>query len=141
MQSSEEHGFCDSIRRQIEHEDSLVVNRLSWLMGSQSFLFTAYAIVVNGPVVPRTASFTTKQDHLLATIPLLGLACCILIYAGVVGAALVMKHLRADLASRIKGTVQPPIQGSAMTRALGMAAPLLLPPFFILAWLYLIYGR
>lgn len=133
MPSNEDHAFCDSIRRQIEHEDSLVVNRLSWLMGSQSFLFTAYAIVVNGPVIPRTASFTTKQDHLVAIVPLLGIACCVLIYAGVLGAVLVMKHLRADLAARIKDTVQPPIQGTTVTRSLGMAAPLLLPPFFCLA--------
>ena len=138
MQSNDDHAFCDSIRRQIEHEDSLVVNRLSWLMGSQSFLFTAYAIVVNGPVIPRTAVFTTKQDHLITMLPLLGIACCVLIYAGVLGAALVMKHLRADLAARIKGTVQPPIQGSAITRTMGMAAPLLLPPFFCVAWLYLV---
>jgi len=138
MQSPEEQAQCDSIRRQIEHEDSLVVNRLSWLMGSQSFLFTAYAIVVNGPVVPRTAAFTAKQDHLLSVVPLLGIACCLFIYAGVIGALLVMKRLRAEFAARVHRTASFPIQGSAGTRILGMAAPLLLPPLFCVAWLYLV---
>jgi hypothetical protein len=137
MQNPEEQVQCDLIRRQIEHEDSLVVNRLSWLMGSQSFLFTAYAIVVNGPVVPRTAAFTAKQDHLLTVVPLLGIACCLFIYAGILGAALVMRRLRAEFSSRVHRTPHMPIQGSAATRILGMAAPMLLPLLFGAAWLYL----
>ena len=36
------------IRERIEHEDNLVVQRLLWLVASQSFLFTACAIVLNG---------------------------------------------------------------------------------------------
>src|SRR5204863_2997643 len=38
--------FYHLVRRRIEHEDSLTVNRLSWLVGSQSFLFTAYALTL-----------------------------------------------------------------------------------------------
>jgi hypothetical protein len=138
--NSEESTYCDTVRRQIEHEDSLVVNRLSWLMGSQAFLFTAYAIVVNGPVIPRSAVFTTKQDHLLSIIPLLGVGCCALIYAGVLAASVAMRRLRADLAVRINEspTQNPPIQGTPMTRALGMAAPWFIPPMFCLAWIYLL---
>src|SRR5260221_117650 len=116
--SSDDRAYCDTVRRQIEHEDSLVVNRLSWLMGSQAFLFTAYAIVVNGPVIPRNAVFTTKQDHLLSIIPLLGVGCCALIYAGVLAASMAMRRLRADLAFQINQspTKNPPIQGTPMTR-------------------------
>jgi hypothetical protein len=35
-------------RNRIEHEDNLIMQRFSWLMASQSILFTAYAIVPNG---------------------------------------------------------------------------------------------
>jgi hypothetical protein len=38
-----EGEFYDAARRRIEQEDSLNVNRLTWLMGSQSFLFSAFA--------------------------------------------------------------------------------------------------
>ena len=34
-------GYGDAIIRQLEHEDSLTINRLSWLVAAQSFLFTA----------------------------------------------------------------------------------------------------
>ena len=37
-------------RSRIEHEDTLILQRLSWLMASQSFLFTAYAIVTSAAV-------------------------------------------------------------------------------------------
>ncbi len=39
-----ESDFYEAARRRIEHEDNLNVNRLSWLMASQSFLFSAYAV-------------------------------------------------------------------------------------------------
>jgi hypothetical protein len=138
--SSDDRAYCDSVRRQIEHEDGLVVNRLSWLMGSQAFLFTAYAIVVNGPASPRSSVFMSKQDHLLSIIPFLGIACGVLIYAGVVGATVVMARLRADLEARTRETTIParPIKGTPMTRALGMAAPWFLPPMFCCAWIYLL---
>jgi hypothetical protein len=32
-----------TISGRLEHEDGLIVNRLAWLMASESFLFTAYA--------------------------------------------------------------------------------------------------
>ena len=37
--------FYKLIRGQIEHEDNLIGTRLNWFMASQSFLFSAYAIV------------------------------------------------------------------------------------------------
>jgi hypothetical protein len=49
------HVYGDTIRRHLKHEDSLMVNRLSWLVAWQSFLFTAYAIVLNGTSATRTA--------------------------------------------------------------------------------------
>ena len=42
-----------TIRDQIQHEDNLIVQRLSWLMAAQSFFFTGYAIIANAS--PRLA--------------------------------------------------------------------------------------
>src|SRR5262245_15331174 len=125
--SGDDTTYCDTIRKQIEHEDNLVVNRLSWLMASQAFLFTAYAIVVNGPTA-RTAAYGDNQEQLIRLLPVLGISCCVLIYLGVIGAAVVMARLRTDLARRIATSPvnRPPIQGTALTRSMGMAAPLLL---------------
>lgn len=83
------------MRCQIEHEDALIVNRLPGLIASQSFLFTAYAIMRKGRLQARLAHFTAQQEL--------------------------------------------PIQGSTLTLVLGHAAPMLLPPIFIGAWIMLLF--
>lgn len=40
------------LRRQVEHEDSLVILRLNWLLVSQGFMFVAYAQVLTSEKVP-----------------------------------------------------------------------------------------
>jgi hypothetical protein len=36
------------IQARLSHEDDLINQRISWLVNSQSFLLTAYAITLNG---------------------------------------------------------------------------------------------
>ena len=43
-----------TIRDQIQHEDNLIVQRLSWLMAAQSFFFTGYAIIANASPQARS---------------------------------------------------------------------------------------
>jgi hypothetical protein len=87
----------DIIHRQLEHEDDLMVNRLSWLVASQSFLFTAYAIVLNGTLTVRNVVFIRRQDILMHLVPELGLATCGLIYLGVLAGIYVTVALRRDV--------------------------------------------
>ena len=46
------------LRTRLEHEDRLIVERLAWLMASESFLFTGYAIVLNGTGTPAQRRLT-----------------------------------------------------------------------------------
>ena len=139
--TSHELEFGDAVRRQIEHEDVLIVNRLSWLMASQSFLFTAYAITLNGPAQTRVPSFAGKQDMVMHLVSALALVSCSTIYLGVVGGIRVMANLRAELVRHHAATecvYRPPIQGTKLTLVLGHAAPLILPPAFAVAWISLL---
>ena len=54
-------------RSRIEHEDNLIIQRLSWLLASQAFLFTAYAITTNAlsTLEPKTAGRFFEQAGLL----------------------------------------------------------------------------
>ena len=55
------HAYNDAILRQLVHEDGLLVNRLSWLVASPEwFLFTAYAIMLNGSPPARNAVFRKR---------------------------------------------------------------------------------
>jgi hypothetical protein len=50
-----------------------------------------------------------------------------------------MARLRSTLTARIAQSPidRPPVQGTAITRSMGMAAPLLLPPIFAIIWILL----
>ena len=127
---------ADTIHRQLEHEDNLMVNRLSWLVASQSFLFTAYAIVLNSVPQAQNAAITPRQELLRNLLPVLGLATSGLIYLGVLAGMCVCTVLRRLLrAHRGRGAIiGKVILGTAVTYSLGLAAPLLLPPLFFIAW-------
>jgi hypothetical protein len=137
---AEDLAYGDAVRKQIEHEDGLLVNRLSWLIASQSFLFTAFALVLNGPTQTRLEVFTRQQDLLAHLLPIIGLSVCILIYLGVLAGLRVMASLRVDLLEHHAKALnfRPPIQGSQLTLILGHAAPILLPLIFAAAWVSLL---
>jgi hypothetical protein len=141
--TTQELGYGDAVRSQIEHEDVLLVNRLSWLIASESFLFTAYAIILNGPVVTRSAQFAAHRELLVNIVPLLAISTDTLIYLGICGAVRVMANLRRELARHHAaiGNLRPPIQGTRLTLFLGHCAPLGLPPIFAAAWTILLLMR
>ena len=144
------HAYEEAVFRQLAQEEGLINNRLSWLVASQSFLFTAYAIVLNGasspPALGGAVLLAARQAQLLRIIPALGLATCGLIYLGVLAGVRVMVLLRRGLRPRHGGlatgrmTGPPLLPGTRTTHALGLAAPLLLPPLFLAAWAMLLWG-
>ena len=130
----------ESTLRQLEHEDVLMVNRLSWLVASQSFLFTAYAIVLNQTLAAGTPVTVMRKGQLMQIVPELGLATCGLIYLGVVAGIYVTVALRRERKLQLAAApgVRVRLQSSRATHALGLAAPLLLPPLFFAAWLVML---
>lgn len=130
------------VRERIEHEDNLIVQRLSWLVASQSFLFTAYAIALNGLTNPPQAAMRTfmEQQHLLfRLIPVVAILTCALIYISILAAVRAIGTLRHSYRSRFGQEEHdlPGIQTNALTRCLGTVAPALLPLVFIVVWLFL----
>ena len=119
------------------------MNRLSWLIASQSFLFTGYAIIMNGPVLTRNQHFAAHGELLSKIIPLLAISACVLIYLGICGGIRVMANLRHELARHHAaiGNLRPPIQGSRLTLFLGHCAPIGLPPIFAVAWTLLLLAQ
>jgi hypothetical protein len=124
-----------TIRDQIQHEDNLIVQRLSWLMAAQSFLFTGYAIIANATPQARNPLLAKQQDLLFNIIP--GVACIsdILIYCSVIAGVLALNRLRRAYATHVSSVGDfPEIEGSQLTRWLGMASPILLPLVFLTGW-------
>src|SRR6266478_6002708 len=134
--------YYNLLRERIEHEDNLIVQRLSWLVASQSFLFTAYAIVTNGLATqPQVTSphFMHQLQLLFQLIPIVGTLTCVLIYVSVLAAVVTMRRLRNSYHSRFgkEDAPAPPIQTLAPVRLFGYSAPVLLPLVFTIIWLIL----
>jgi len=127
-----------AVRDQIQHEDSLILQRLAWLTAAQSFLFTAYAITANAGGEPRNPVLSKQQDLLLTIIPAVACLSGILIYCSVIAGVLVQNRLRDAYATHVVSVGDlPEIQGSRFTFWLGLAAPILLPLVFLIGWLVL----
>src|SRR5262249_1886836 len=89
------------VRGQIEFEDNLITQRLSWFVAAQSFLFTAYAITLNAGPQPASAIFRQQQLLAYRLIPVVAIASGVLIYVTILGGFLAQKKLRDYLACRI----------------------------------------
>jgi hypothetical protein len=133
--------YYQIIRSQIEHEDNLINQRLSWFVAAQAFLFSAYAILLNAPSQVRLQRFATQQEILFSLIPLVAIGASILIYITVVAAMLAMANLRRLLEGHMKeeeSALLPPVQGYRQTLLLGQASPILMPFLFMVSWIALL---
>jgi hypothetical protein len=129
------------IRGQIEHEDNLVGQRLSWFVGAQAFLFTAYAITVGNAGRSPEPWVYDRTKLLLFLIPVTSILTCVLIYMTVIAGLIAIAHLRRlykTFADHSETTGLPPVQGFRRTQLLGQAAPLFVPVVFFVVWLILL---
>jgi hypothetical protein len=133
--------YYQIIRSQIEHEDNLINQRLSWFVAAQAFLFSAYAILLNAPSQVRLQSFATQQEILFILIPLVAIGVSILIYITVIAAMLATANLRRLLKTHMNekdSALLPPVQGHRQTLLLGQASPILIPFLFMISWIVLL---
>jgi hypothetical protein len=78
-------------RSAIEHENTLVNHRLSWLFASQAFLFAAFGVVFNAwknPSVNCSHNNVYTYQILLATTSIIGMMVCLAIQQSLWGAEL-----------------------------------------------------
>jgi hypothetical protein len=83
-------SLSEHFRRRLDAEHSLIAQRVSWLLLSQSFLFIAYT----GALVARPTSAHAHQiDRLLRLFPVLGLVIFAGVYASILAAILSIRAL------------------------------------------------
>jgi len=117
------------------------MQRLSWLMASQSFLFTADAIVSNGLTTSHATGANTIVNHLLILariIPVVALLNSLLILVSILATLKATRELRHEYQRQPEILEIIPLQTSKSTRTLGLSAPVLLPLLFLGVWLFLL---
>jgi hypothetical protein len=142
--SSTALDFYRIVRSRIEHEDNLVTQRLSWLIASQSFFFTAFAVVTGESPAP-------VRNKLAVLIPIVAALVATLIFCSIVAGVIAKASLRNFYRSQtLPSGDEPPaiepytdftlplIQGRNLTILLSLMGPLGLPPIFITVWIFLL---
>ena len=61
------------LREEMRHEDNLINARLSWLVNSQSFLFGAFAIILNGSAEAKFPLYAKLNVILVTWLPVAGI--------------------------------------------------------------------
>ncbi len=125
------------LREEIRHEDNLINQRVSWLVSSQSFLLTGFAIALNGPLQARFPQYERLNLLLISLIPVVGVVICLVSYLSIFAGVLHMRQIR-----RLAGTFHPRhlpgVQGTDVTRRMGLSGPVLTPVVFLIVWLVLL---
>jgi hypothetical protein len=66
---------------EIRHRDNLLNARLWWLVSSQAFLLTGFAVTLNGTALSLLTSYSKLNAVLIASLPLAGLVTDLVSYA------------------------------------------------------------
>ncbi len=127
----------EAIRGRIEHEHNLINQRLSWLVSSQAFLLTAFAISLNAPVAFTRPGYAALNLQLVRLLPLTAIACVVVLALTLAGAVWSLAILRRA-ADAARGAEDLPVLNVAPIRWLGLAAPLLIPAIFFALWCVLL---
>ena len=134
-------------RGQVEHEDNLLGSRTSVFVTSQSFLFSAYAIIANN-AQPRAFDVPIDPKHvLLILIPSVAITTSVLFIPAILSGVIALQQLRRQYHDATGHPANqccddlPPIQSTRGNRVGGTLASAVLPPLFMAVWLYLLLAR
>jgi len=131
----------EAIRRRIENEHSLINQRLSWLVSSQAFLVSGFAISLNAPQDFAGAGYQEANRLLVRCIPYGAIACIVVLWLTLWGAIWSLNILRRE-ANKACGDDDLPVLNHWPIRLLGLSAPLLIPGIFVALWIILlVYPR
>jgi hypothetical protein len=137
MTSKEElsqKDFYEYTVKQIEREQGLVNNRLSWMLTFQGFLFAAIALVINKDTEP------TVRIVFRNVIPAIGIAVALLALIGIHAAALSSNEIKAKWKQRDGFQQYPPTFGTRKISLLGRITSYGIPTSVVVAWLLLWFG-
>ena len=139
-------SLAEYIEQLLMTEQQWILNRLSWLFTSQSFLITAFVVLLG------SGNHSPSAHLLRIALPLLGLFCCITVAIAIRAAERVRKPLenrRTFLSMQINNIVRSPklvpvlgsskaLRDNPWTLRHGSLPHIVLPWAFAVLWLLLL---
>jgi hypothetical protein len=127
------------LREEIRHQHNLINQRLSWLVSSQAFLLTAFAISLNSPVQSKFPDYEKLSIALVNLLPVAGVLTCFLGWLTVWAAILQLRKVREDLGNKCPQHF-PAVRTSLAIRRMGLSGPCFIPLLFLAVWMLLLIG-
>jgi hypothetical protein len=121
------------IQARLAHEDDLVNQRVSWLVSSQSFLLTAYAITLNGLAADASKPLAVVQRKLLNLLPVVGSVSVLLVCVALIGGLCAIAELRHFAATNYPKN-RLFLISKPTPQFLGVSALVLIPLVFLVIW-------
>jgi hypothetical protein len=128
------------LRTQLDRETDLLGQRTAWVMASQAFLFSAYAIAVNGHLDAASPKGGAPSILLLTVIPWISLLSLALLMVTIAGGLFALIRFRTFFLEQADAKLRA-LDPGPLARAAGLAAPLLVPMVFLVAWVILLTHR
>src|SRR6185369_7981311 len=125
------------LREEMRHEDNLINARLSWLVNSQSFLFGAFAITLNGSTQSKFPMFARLNVILVTWLPVAGILAVTASYLTIWAAILHIRRVRR----LARGKYPPhllPLHGEVSIGRMGLSGAVFIPMIFLAVWLAVI---
>jgi hypothetical protein len=125
------------LREEMRHEDNLINARLSWLVNSQSFLFGAFAITLNGSTQSKFPMFARLNVILVTWLPVAGILAVAASYLTIWAAILHIRRVRR----LARGKYPPhllPLHGEVSIGRMGLSGAVFIPMIFLAVWLAVI---
>jgi len=119
--------------KQLDKEDTLINNRVNWLLASQSLLFTALAI-------GETGAGAAFRGAIASIVPVFGFSSALLMWLSVLGAIRSFfryRYLLGSVCPVDDARRYPQLHRDRCNIVLGHISPLLLPPLLIGVWLWI----
>lgn len=118
-----------ALREQWVHEDDVINFRITWLILSETLLFTAYAVLV--------------EDHrtqLVRGLPVFGIILALVVGISIFAAIFAMEDGRQEFDDRnVKSVCR--LAPKNLIRRHGMWAASSLPSFFVALWIFVMYSQ
>jgi hypothetical protein len=124
------------LKDRLDRETDLIIQRTAWVVGSQAFLFSAYAVSLTGPAHAAAPWIEAKARLLVSLIPWVSVVSLALLLVTITAGVIAWVRLRTHEAR--SNPSWRPLEGGPAVRLAGLAAPLLIPVAFLATWIALL---
>jgi hypothetical protein len=128
------------VRARLDHENELLSQRTTWVVATQAFLFSAYALCLVGAGRQVEGPHAAAIEVLLKLLPWAAIISLALLYVTLAGGLLAMARLRRAMKPS-EPLDRLVLEGGFVSRAAGLTAPMLIPAVFVVLWATVLVRR